>query len=90
MKQTRIDKKLISARADYRGLKCPLPVLKARRVLSKIEVGSQAEFLADDPASPLDMAHFCESEGHILCLSEQIDDYFRYVIEKNQVGEQKI
>ena len=49
---------------DYRGLKCPLPVLKARRALAQLNSGEVIEFLADDPASPLDMSHFCEAEGH--------------------------
>ena len=51
---------------DYRGLKCPLPVLKARRALAQLSTGEVIEFLADDPASPLDMSHFCEAEGHQL------------------------
>ena len=67
---------------DYRGLKCPLPVLKARRALSELDSGSDLEILADDPAAPLDMAHFCDTEGHKLSLSEQIDGYFRFVLIK--------
>lgn len=51
---------------DFKGLKCPLPVLKARRALKSVTPGTIIRFLADDPAAPLDFAHFCESEGHIL------------------------
>ena len=53
---------------DYRGLKCPLPVLKARRTLSELSSGSELEILADDPAAPLDMTHFCDTEGHQVAL----------------------
>ena len=67
---------------DYRGLKCPLPVLKARRALAQIAAGDGAEFLADDPASPLDMSHFCEAEGHDLARSDEVDGYFIYHIIK--------
>lgn len=67
---------------DYRGLKCPLPVLKARRALAKLDVGEVGEFLADDPASPLDMSHFCEAEGHQLVRSELVESYFVYHIIK--------
>lgn len=74
--------KIPSSCHDYRGLKCPLPVLKARRALSQLIVGQGAEFLADDPASPLDMRHFCSTEGHELCIFEQLDGYFRYYIIK--------
>jgi tRNA 2-thiouridine synthesizing protein A len=68
--------------ADFRGLKCPLPVLKARRSLEQINSGQHAEFLADDPASPLDMAHFCETEGHMLLVSDEQDGVFVFVVKK--------
>ena len=67
---------------DYRGLKCPLPVLKARRALSQLTAGQEAEFLADDPASPLDMSHFCEAEGHHLASSDEVDGYFVIILSK--------
>jgi tRNA 2-thiouridine synthesizing protein A len=67
---------------DYRGLKCPLPVLKARRALAQLGNGEVVEFLADDPASPLDMAHFCEAEGHRLARSDAVEFYFIYHIIK--------
>jgi len=68
---------------DYRGLKCPLPVLKARRALSQLEAGAEITILADDPAAPLDMAHFCETEGHQLAASQEEDDFFRFVLIKS-------
>ena len=67
---------------DYRGLKCPLPVLKARRALAQVGVGEVVEFWADDPASPLDMSHFCEAEGHQLARSDSVESYFVYHIIK--------
>ena len=67
---------------DYRGLKCPLPVLKARRALACLAAGDTVEILADDPASPLDMSHFCESEGHQLARSDSEDGFFIYQIIK--------
>ena len=68
--------------ADFRGLKCPLPVLKARRSLGQISSGQEAEFLADDPASPIDMAHFCETEGHTLLVSDEHGGIFIFVVKK--------
>ena len=67
---------------DYRGLKCPLPVLKARRVLSAYQTGEGVTILADDPAAPLDMKHFCDSEGHQLAASDEVDGYFSFMIIK--------
>ena len=51
---------------DLTGLKCPLPVLKARRAIKDMEAGMLLEVTADDPAASLDFAHFCEVGGHAL------------------------
>ena len=49
---------------DFSGLKCPLPVLKAKRVLKNLEKGQKVTFISDDPASPIDFSHFCDHEGY--------------------------
>ena len=51
---------------DLTGLKCPLPVLKARRVIKDMSAGAELVVLADDPAAPLDFDHFCQTGGHQL------------------------
>lgn len=67
---------------DYRGLKCPLPVLKARRALSDMTSGQVLEIRADDPASPLDFAHFCEEAGHHLDTADPDGPVFTFSITK--------
>lgn len=67
---------------DFRGLKCPLPVLKARRALNQAEAGSRLVIWADDPAAPLDFDHFCQTTGHQLLAQEQKDGLFIFLIEK--------
>ena len=67
---------------DFTGLKCPLPVLKARRALSQSDDGTQLIFIADDPAAPLDFAHFCETSGHRLLAQETKADKFYFTIKK--------
>ena len=65
------------------GLKCPLPVLKARRRISEMVSGEQLVVLADDPAAPLDFAHFCEVGGHQLVeQTENEKGHLRFVIVK--------
>lgn len=51
---------------DAAGLKCPLPVLKARRQIAAMDSGSILMVLADDPSAPLDFEHFCEVGGHVM------------------------
>ena len=68
---------------DATGLKCPLPVLKARRRISEIASGETLVVLADDPAAPLDFAHFCEVGGHqFLEQSKDNNGQLRFVIVK--------
>lgn len=55
----------IAISLDLTGLKCPLPVLKARRQINQMSDGI-LEVLADDPAAPLDFEHFCDTAGHRL------------------------
>ena len=49
---------------DFTGLKCPLPVWKAKRVLKNLSKGKKVVFISDDPASPIDFTHFSENEGY--------------------------
>jgi tRNA 2-thiouridine synthesizing protein A len=37
---------------DAKGMKCPLPVLKARRLLKEMAPGEQIEIEATDPGAP--------------------------------------
>ena len=49
---------------DFTGFKCPLPVLKAKRVMKNLAQGKKVIFISDDPASPIDFTHFSENEGY--------------------------
>ena len=42
---------------DLKGLKCPLPVLKARKVLGALPIGAELLVLADDPAAVIDFPY---------------------------------
>ena len=57
-------------KSDYTGLKCLLPVLKARRVIRKMRKGESHQFLSDDPGSPIDFSHLCEVENLELNFTE--------------------
>ena len=51
---------------DATGLLCPLPVLKLRKHLKSIDIGTLITVLADDPAAAVDIPHFCNETGHEL------------------------
>ena len=55
---------------DAAGLLCPLPVLKARKRLESLKSGETLKLIATDPASVIDVAHFCNEQGHVLVSHE--------------------
>ena len=68
---------------DLTGLKCPLPVLKARRQIGQMAASAVLVVMADDPAAPLDFEHFCHAGGHQLLESTQDDGVFVIRIAKS-------
>ena len=69
----------ISQSLDLTGVKCPLPVLKARRQLAQMTDGV-LEVTADDPAAPLDFEHFCDTAGHQLLRNDAAGGIFTFHI----------
>lgn len=67
---------------DATGLLCPLPVLKARKVLKGLPVGARLCVIADDPAAIIDIPHFCAESGHRLISQDTQISPQTYVIEK--------
>ncbi len=65
---------------DTTGLMCPLPVLKARKELSKLQDGSTLEVKSTDPASVMDFGVFCEDSGHELLEQYEGDGILTFVI----------
>ncbi|MGF6148012.1 Sulfurtransferase TusA [Kingella potus] len=65
---------------DVRGLKCPLPILRAKKALAELSGGEELEVLATDAGAPDDFAAFCRQTGHALLLSEEEDGVFRMLL----------
>lgn len=51
---------------DASGLKCPLPVLKARKAMRDLPEGGVLRVIATDPGAAKDFEHFCQTTGHQL------------------------
>ena len=67
---------------DARNLKCPLPVLRARKAMKEVAAGGLLKVLATDPGAPKDFVHFCETTGHELVESAESEGVFSLVIRK--------
>jgi tRNA 2-thiouridine synthesizing protein A len=69
---------------DATGLKCPLPALKARKVLLAMAEGQRLLLIATDPMAPIDIPHFCAEAGHRLVAATQQDDSYVFLIERGE------
>jgi len=68
---------------DARGLKCPLPVLRARKAMKEVAPGALLKVLATDPGAPKDFVHFCETTGHELVESSESAGVYSLIIRKS-------
>lgn len=72
------------AEIDAVGLLCPLPVLKAQKRLAALAPGAVLRLLASDPASWVDVPHFCATGGHELLSAEDDGRIKTYSIRKGK------
>ena len=63
------------------GMKCPIPVLRARRQIKQMAPRSVLKVTADDPAAPLDFQHFCDTSGLALLRNDAEGGVFTLHIE---------
>jgi tRNA 2-thiouridine synthesizing protein A len=70
---------------DAKGLKCPLPVLKARKAMKNVPTGGVLRVLATDPGAVGDFEHFCKVTGHRLLARHEEDGVFWFDIEKREL-----
>ncbi|RMF10440.1 MAG: sulfurtransferase TusA family protein [Alphaproteobacteria bacterium] len=59
---------------DVTGMRCPLPVLKAGKLLRTMAAGEELTVLATDPMAELDFRHFCNESGHELLEISRSDE----------------
>jgi tRNA 2-thiouridine synthesizing protein A len=67
---------------DTTGLFCPLPVLKTRRAIQSVEIGDTLTVRATDPASRIDMRHYCNTSGHAMVEAREENGVLIYVIRR--------
>lgn len=67
---------------DAIGLLCPLPVLRARKVLAGMAPGTLLRLLADDPMAAVDIPHFCAEAGHHLLSMQDVGQGQAFLIRR--------
>jgi tRNA 2-thiouridine synthesizing protein A len=67
---------------DLRGLRCPLPVLKAKKQMKSLVPGDRLVLECTDPLTVIDVPHYANQDGHKLEAQEQSGDIYRFTIVK--------
>lgn len=67
---------------DLSGLNCPMPLLKTKQALNRLESGKVLRVLATDPSSERDFKVFSEQSGIPLLKIEIQDQHYIYWLKK--------
>ena len=67
---------------DLRGLKCPLPALKAGKQLRRMAAGDVLTIACTDPMSAIDIPHLVRETGNVLESDERAGEVLVFRIRK--------
>ena len=67
---------------DTTGMRCPLPLLKAKQKLFKMDVNERLLVVSTDENSAADFAKFCSLANYSLILNKKHANKFIFIIEK--------
>ena len=67
---------------DFKGLLCPMPVVKMAQAIKQVQVGELVEAVATDPGVMADIPAWARSTGHELVCLEKQDKVFRFVVKR--------
>ncbi len=69
-------------RLDARGLACPLPLLKAKQALNRMEAGQILEVIATDSGSVRDFKAYADLSSHELISTTEADNLYIHLIRR--------
>jgi len=67
---------------DVMGQKCPLPVLRTKKRLLRLEPGRLLRVFTTDPVSRIDLPHFCAETGHELIETRDRGTWIEFLIRR--------
>lgn len=65
---------------DTRGLSCPLPILRTKKVLAEMSSGQVLRVVATDPGSVKDFQAFAKQTGNELVASNEAGPEFEFFL----------
>ena len=72
----------VAVELDVKGLNCPMPLLKAKQALNKLQAGELLRVIATDPGSVRDFQVFSEQSGNALLDAQVRDATYTYLLRK--------
>ncbi len=77
------DKKIkFDQHLDAKGLNCPLPILKTKVLLNKMNADEVLFVETTDPHSQVDFEAYCARAEHEIIKSELSDGIYRFLIKR--------
>ncbi len=68
---------------DAKGLACPMPILKSRIAIKKLEINQVLEILTSDPGSKTDIPRWAKATGQeLITYEEHGPENYRFLVKK--------
>jgi len=67
---------------DAKGLSCPMPLLRTKKEMDKLNVDEILEVLGTDPGSRNDLPGWCTRSGNVYLGEKEDSGFFRFYIQK--------
>src|SRR5690625_415012 len=74
---------------DAKGLACPMPIVKTKQAVEKLQPGQVLEVLATDRGSIADLQAWAKSSGHHYIGTKEDGDVLKHYLRKATESEQK-
>jgi tRNA 2-thiouridine synthesizing protein A len=71
-----------SLTVDARGLRCPLPLVRARDAIEVVPHGGVLEVLATDPGADHDLRSWSRRKGYEVVAATEADGLLRFLIRR--------
>jgi tRNA 2-thiouridine synthesizing protein A len=72
----------IAKTLDYKGLKCPMPIVKISQEMPKLGLGDVVEVLTTDPGSLSDFPAWAKTTGNQVLETKQVPGLITIYIKK--------
>lgn len=67
---------------DFKGLLCPMPVVKIAQAIKQVQVGELVEAVATDPGVMADIPAWTRTTGHELVSLEKQEKNFLFIVRR--------